>query len=475
MSTDSLKEVVSRAVPGSWVEHPNYWAVACDYESGRRTPFGRVGSPRAEIGDAVAASCAIPGFFRPVKIGGRRYVDGGVCSVSNLDLVAGRGLDLVICLNPLTSRRRGRVRRWRRARPDPRDHPARLARPARARGAQGAPLRHRGRDHRADRRGPRRDGSQLDERRAPPGRDRDRRAHRGRAAARPGDPRAARAACRRASRTRSAARRARPRAGPRCGPPQDGRHDHRDLARVVERVRARGGGARRGGRGERVVLARAHGRPADRRGRPGGAAPRAERRPRRARSRLHPRDAARALDAREPLLPGGRARAPEHPGGGPGAARGQPLRRQPHARHARVHARVQHLLRGRAPLPPARPQPRAVDARASGCSASTAPWRPRPRTPSRRSTRRGAARLPGRRLRGAPADLGVRARGLRRPPRLHPAGEVEGRAARPGGRDRRPGDRAVPLARRGHRAAARHRPHVPAEGAADLARAARGA
>jgi NTE family protein len=51
----------------------------------------------------VAASCAIPGFYRPVRIGGRRYVDGGVCSPSNLDLVAGRGLDLVICLNPLTS------------------------------------------------------------------------------------------------------------------------------------------------------------------------------------------------------------------------------------------------------------------------------------------------------------------------------------------------------------------------------------
>ena len=108
VSTDSLKEVVTRAVPGDWVEHPNYWAVACDYESGRRTPFGRLGSPRAEIGDAVAASCAIPGFYRPVRIGGRRYVDGGVCSVSNMDLVAGRGLDLVICLNPLTSRSEAR-------------------------------------------------------------------------------------------------------------------------------------------------------------------------------------------------------------------------------------------------------------------------------------------------------------------------------------------------------------------------------
>ena len=49
-----------------------------------------------------------------MKIGGRRYVDGGVCSVSNLDLVAGRGLDLVICLNPL-SEQRGAARRGARA------------------------------------------------------------------------------------------------------------------------------------------------------------------------------------------------------------------------------------------------------------------------------------------------------------------------------------------------------------------------
>jgi NTE family protein len=103
ISTDSLKDVVRRAVPSEWVDHPNYWAVACDYESGRRVPFGRLDSPRAEIAEAVAASCAIPGFYRPVRVSGRRYVDGGVCSLSNLDLVAGRGVDLVICLNPLTS------------------------------------------------------------------------------------------------------------------------------------------------------------------------------------------------------------------------------------------------------------------------------------------------------------------------------------------------------------------------------------
>ena len=52
---------------------------------------------------AVAASCAIPGFYRPVDIGGRRYVDGGMYSASNLDLLRDESLDLVICLNPTST------------------------------------------------------------------------------------------------------------------------------------------------------------------------------------------------------------------------------------------------------------------------------------------------------------------------------------------------------------------------------------
>jgi NTE family protein len=136
VSTDSLKELIGRAVPGRWVDHPNYWTVACDYESGRRVAFGRTGSPSAEIADAVAASCAIPGFYRPVRIGRRRYVDGGVCSPSNVDLLAGHGLDLVICLNPLSTGtefaaavgRASWLGAW-----DPRDWPAKVARGANAR------------------------------------------------------------------------------------------------------------------------------------------------------------------------------------------------------------------------------------------------------------------------------------------------------------------------------------------------------
>src|SRR5205085_6967387 len=90
-------------VAKGWTAHPNTWIVACDYETGRRVPFGRAGAPDADLADAVAASCAIPGFYRPVEIAGRRYVDGGIYSASNLDLLRDCGLDLVICMNPTST------------------------------------------------------------------------------------------------------------------------------------------------------------------------------------------------------------------------------------------------------------------------------------------------------------------------------------------------------------------------------------
>ena len=104
VSTDPISRIVDRFVDGPWPDHPNLWVVACDYDSGARVPFGRDGAPEAHVRDAVAASCAIPSFYHPVRVDGRRYVDGGVCSLSNADLLAGRDLDLVVCLNPTSSR-----------------------------------------------------------------------------------------------------------------------------------------------------------------------------------------------------------------------------------------------------------------------------------------------------------------------------------------------------------------------------------
>jgi NTE family protein len=104
MSTRPLRETVHRVVPRGWAPHPAYWAVATDLATGRRVVFGREDAPPAELSAAVAASCAVPAVYRPVRIGDRRYVDGGAWSPSNLDAVGRLDLDLVICLNPMSSR-----------------------------------------------------------------------------------------------------------------------------------------------------------------------------------------------------------------------------------------------------------------------------------------------------------------------------------------------------------------------------------
>jgi NTE family protein len=103
VATEPIKDIVRRVVPSGWTSHPNHWVVACDYATGKRVPFGRAGAPEADLADAVAASCAIPGFYHPVEIAGHRYVDGGIHSTSNLDLLADLELDFVICLNPTSS------------------------------------------------------------------------------------------------------------------------------------------------------------------------------------------------------------------------------------------------------------------------------------------------------------------------------------------------------------------------------------
>jgi len=99
-----LGALVDGILPGGgWAPHPATWIVAMDYDTGRRVPFGRQGSGPATLREAVMASCAIPGWYQPVTIGTRRYVDGGVCSPTSVDLVAKLGLDEVVVLSPMTS------------------------------------------------------------------------------------------------------------------------------------------------------------------------------------------------------------------------------------------------------------------------------------------------------------------------------------------------------------------------------------
>jgi NTE family protein len=80
------------------------WITAVDYDSGRRVVFGRDGAPPAALPDAVVASCSVPCWHQPAVIGSHRYVDGGVRSGSNADLLASAGITKAYVLAPSASR-----------------------------------------------------------------------------------------------------------------------------------------------------------------------------------------------------------------------------------------------------------------------------------------------------------------------------------------------------------------------------------
>ena len=94
-----------RAIYGTGWPDRTTWICAVSLDDGRLVAFGREGAPKVALAEAVAASCAIPAYFQPVVIGGRRYVDGGVHSVTNADLLAGAGLDLVVVSCPMGATR----------------------------------------------------------------------------------------------------------------------------------------------------------------------------------------------------------------------------------------------------------------------------------------------------------------------------------------------------------------------------------
>ncbi len=79
------------------------WIAAMDYDTGQRVLFGRNGAPRAALPDAVVASCAIPGWYQPATIGGRRYVDGGVRCLTSLSALSGMDVHEVYVLAPMAS------------------------------------------------------------------------------------------------------------------------------------------------------------------------------------------------------------------------------------------------------------------------------------------------------------------------------------------------------------------------------------
>jgi NTE family protein len=92
-----LDELVGK----TWPE--GLWLCAARCADGARVVFGRAGSPGATLAEAVLASCAIPGYFKPVTIEGKDYFDGGVHSLTNADVLRTEDLDVVVVVSSMSA------------------------------------------------------------------------------------------------------------------------------------------------------------------------------------------------------------------------------------------------------------------------------------------------------------------------------------------------------------------------------------
>ncbi len=93
----ALREIEGR----EWPEQ-DLWICAVRRRDGRRVVFGRPGTPAVPLHLAVAASCAVPGYFAPVRIDNHTYVDGGAHSPTNAATLRSRELDLVVVVSPMS-------------------------------------------------------------------------------------------------------------------------------------------------------------------------------------------------------------------------------------------------------------------------------------------------------------------------------------------------------------------------------------
>ncbi|MEM9561375.1 MAG: patatin-like phospholipase family protein [Actinomycetota bacterium] len=115
-STDHLAGWIDGLLGPEWPNGPHLRIAAVELASARRVVFTTAGDDdhhddldsRARRvattpGTAVAASCAVPSVFAPVAIGDREYIDGGVHSADNLDLVGTDAYDLVVVSSPMSA------------------------------------------------------------------------------------------------------------------------------------------------------------------------------------------------------------------------------------------------------------------------------------------------------------------------------------------------------------------------------------
>jgi predicted acylesterase/phospholipase RssA len=76
------------------------YIAACDLDTAERAIFGADEISEVTISQAVQASSALPIFYKPARMNGIDYVDGGVRHTANIDIAIEKGADLIVCYNP---------------------------------------------------------------------------------------------------------------------------------------------------------------------------------------------------------------------------------------------------------------------------------------------------------------------------------------------------------------------------------------
>ncbi|MDC3983628.1 patatin-like phospholipase family protein [Polyangium jinanense] len=100
-SADRLENYLSSFLPiNDFRKLPNaVFVTAVDIDSGERVVFGPGYDETTPISRAVAASCCVPGIFRPFRIGNRYFVNGEVARTLSADIAIAAGADVVIISN----------------------------------------------------------------------------------------------------------------------------------------------------------------------------------------------------------------------------------------------------------------------------------------------------------------------------------------------------------------------------------------
>lgn len=93
---EKLQDYINELVKNRTIEKlaKPFVAVSTELDTGRRVAFSR-----GNTGQAVRASCSIPGVFQPAIIGGKRYVDGGLVSPVPVDATRELGADIIIAVD----------------------------------------------------------------------------------------------------------------------------------------------------------------------------------------------------------------------------------------------------------------------------------------------------------------------------------------------------------------------------------------